>query len=207
MRKFIPLLAILCSCNFNHNERLIKLQDTIALVKKKLDYKPLDSAEAYAFINKYYLSRLDTMPTKRKLYLYPLVGKDNKVIFDDFVRRVTAEYNGDTIAGKKVILHPPDPILMDTNSNWNKQRLLNVMIVTDVEEANMFKNGYDHTVSESKAWHKKFGYGYMCISYPVYNNYTKRIRIREWIENANWCGTGRENEFYFKKVPGGWQAD
>jgi hypothetical protein len=142
MRKLIPLLAIFCSCNFNHNEQLIKLQDTIALVKKKLDYKPLDSAVCYAFINKYYLPRLDTMPTKRKLYIHPLVGKNSKVIFDDFVRRVTAEYNGDRIESKKVILRPPDPILMDTNSNWNKQRLLNVMIITDVEEANMFKSGY-----------------------------------------------------------------
>jgi len=47
----------------------------------------------------------------------------------------------------------------------------------------------------------------MCISYPQYNTYTKRLVIREWVENDSFCGTGRESKFWFTKTASGWKAE
>ncbi|OCX53315.1 hypothetical protein BEL04_03145 [Mucilaginibacter sp. PPCGB 2223] len=202
----ILLLIIVCiSCNSADKIREEKLRDTLEKIRIKADFKPLDSAGAYNFMNNYFLPRLDTLPTKRKIFIHPLIGRDFKMIYKREEARLTAQFLGDTTKQ----YYPPDivvehaGIFINEHANWNSKLLRNTIVIND----NIFKHNHHLEVTGLKAWHKKFGYGYMCISYPQYNEHTKRLFIREWIENADWCGTGREYTFGYTKTTNGWKAD
>jgi hypothetical protein len=187
------------------NVKYEQFQDTLEKLKRKLDFRPLDSAEAYAFINKYYLPRLDTMPTKRRIFIHPLIGEN----FDDIFKResikLTKQFTGDSSKEYQGIA-PQRFEFPIVHSNWNQHKLNNTRVVIDTQMLTLYKQPDDTLVEKIEHWHKKFGYGYMLISYPLYNKNTGRLVITEWIENAGSCGTGRDNKFWFKKVPGGWQA-
>ncbi len=171
-------------------------------MRKLSDFKPLNTVEAYDFINKYYLPRLDTMPTKRKIFIYALNGVDFKGIFNRNKAILKREYSEDTaVKAKKINPPPPPQILFDKKFCWDSKRLLNVTIIADT--AILMDNA--KILRDFRAWHKKYGYGYMCISYPQYNPNTKRLILREWEENDDWCGTGRERKFYFTKTLNGWR--
>ncbi|SHN10070.1 hypothetical protein [Mucilaginibacter sp. OK098] len=181
------------------------LSDTLQILKKKADFKPLNPTEAYNFINKYYLPRLDTMPTKRQLYIYPINGIDFKKRFNDIKRALEAKYSGDTSI--KANTTPPPLPAIDKSLVFNSKIFLNTRVIADTPTAGKKVADITFDVANVKAWHKKFGYGYMCISYPQYNANTNILVIREWLENYDWCGTGRERVFYYKKIPGGWRAN
>ena len=205
MRKFIPIVLIfLSSCIHKKDAKYQQLQDTLQKLKTKLDFRPIDSAEAYTFLNKYFLPRLDTMPTKRKIFIHPLAGRN----FDDIFKRdslaITKQYNGD-ISKEDHILLPPNLGFPIVHTNWNQRRLINTKVIIDTQMLTLYRQPDDTLVAKIEDWHKKFGYGYMIISYPLYNKHTGRLIMAEWIENANGCGTGRNFEFWFKKIPGGWQ--
>jgi len=206
MRKLIPVaLIFLSSCIHTKNVKYEQLQDTLQKLKQKLDFRPLDSAEAYAFINNYYLPRLDTMPTKRRIFIHPLIGENFDDIFKDDSIELTRQFNGDSSKEDHILLPLKIgfPIL---HSNWNQRKLKNTKVVIDTQMLTLYKQPDDTLVDKIEHWHKKFGYGYMIISYPLYNKNTGRIIMTEWIENAGSCGTGRDHKFWFKKVPCGWKA-
>jgi hypothetical protein len=205
MRRFIPLvLIILSSCTHTQNAKLEQLQDTLKKVKLKLDFHPLDSAEAYSFINQYYLPRLDTNPIKRRLLQYPLIAKNYNAIFQIDSILLTKKYNGDTLNNITVLpIGPPGPIKPDTRIIWNNLKLNNTTLIIDPSITNATNRGFD--IKALNSWHKKFGYGYMMVSYPLYNKHMHILVIRDWIENGDWCGTGREHDFVYHKIPGGWQ--
>jgi len=211
MRKLLlPLCFILfTACNHISTVKEKQLADTLERLRKHAAYQPLDSAETYNFINKYYLPRLDTLHTGRKIFIYPLIGRDFKKIFKDDSTRLVAEYSRDTINTRKTVLQPPP--IMDFSFNekygWNNKKLLNTEIISDTSLVNQAKYPRHPAIEEVEAWHRKFHSGYICISYPQYNPYTKRLLIREWIESGYGCGTGRYNTFGFTKIPGGWKAD
>lgn len=190
-------------CNYSSKIKEKRLKDTLEALKKLSDFRPLNSNEAYDFINRYYLPRLDTMPTKRKIFIYPLSGIDFKEIFkQEKVKLERKYYSGDTIEKKSNVFFAPPSVFFYKSFSWDSKRLLNTKVIADtaisIEYAKELKN--------HKIWHQKYGFGYMCISYPQYNPYTKRLVIREWIEDDDWCGTGRLKKFWFNKVRGGWKA-
>ncbi len=206
-----PLIIILLTgCNRATDAKRAKLNDTLAKLRKHAAYIPLDSAEVYDFINKYYLPGLDAVPTGRKVFFMPLKGRDFYQVYVQMKREMEAKYYGDTLFSRSltsVKLLPPPPIMFDTTFRWNSKKLLNTTIIADISYLNILKETQTSTIKEIKAWHKKYGYGYVCISYPQYNPYTKRLLLREWVENSDWCGTGRYRDLSFTKVAGGWKAD
>ena len=204
----IPLLIILLTgCNRATDAKRAKLNDTLAKLREHAAYIPLDSAEVYDFINKYYLP--DAVPTGRKVFFMPLKGRDFYQVYVRMKKELEAKYNGDTLSSRSltsVKLFPPPPIMFDTTFKWDSKKLLNTTVIADTSFLNILKETRTRTVKATEAWHKKYGYGYVCISYPQYNPYTKRLLLREWVENSDWCGT-RDRDLHFTKVAGGWKAE
>jgi len=172
-----------------------KLADTIEKLRKLADFRPLVENEAYSFLNNYYLPRLDTLKTRRKLYIHPINTDDFIGIFNRDKLALEKEYEGNrqpgTLTNKPLL---PPSIIFEKNYSWDKKRLYNTQIIPDTSEQ----------PKTFEAWRKKYGYGYSCISYPVYNINSKILIIREWIEDDSFCGTGRERRFVFTKTPNGW---
>jgi hypothetical protein len=203
MRRF-PLLIIavfFIDCHQSAKINGRNLSDTLEILKKKADFKPLNPTEAYNFINKYYLPRLDTTRTKRKILMYALKNIDFNERYKMHKGAMESEY-----AGNKNTWIPPANLspqsFLDKKFIWNAKMLLN----TEVIEDSLLLIRNPKLVMPLKKWRKKYGYGYMVISYPQYNPNTKILVFREWIENYDECGTGREREFWFTRIPGGWKV-
>jgi len=208
MRKLIiPFVLIsFMGCNHAIDTKLKKLQDSIDVIRKKTDYRPMDSAEAYTFINKYYLPRLDTLKTKRRLFLYPVCGRDFKALFLKDSITLTKKYRNEKT-----------PIEIDTDffkesfpnihSTWNQKRFLNTTLITDTIFSNQFISYHKISFKEIITWHKKFGHGYTCISYPLYNAYTKRLYMYEVSVHSVGAidGNTSENGISFQKTANGWR--
>jgi hypothetical protein len=187
--------------------RYERLQDTLQKLKRKLDFRPLDSAEAYAFINKYYLPGLDTTLTKRRLLIHPLTSKNYQAIFDADSILLTKQYNGDTLKKSsdsinEIVLLPPEPLSIKSDNRviWNKHKLDKASLIIDT-----FISNNDFNQESIQNWRKKVGYGYMMVSYPLYNKNTHVLVIHDWIENGDWCGTSSGHDISYHKIPGGWQ--
>jgi len=207
MRKlyFILFIVPLFGCYHSVSIKEQQLADTIAKLRKDFDFKPLNSEEAYAFMNKYYLPRLDSLRTKRKIFVHPLGGVDFKELFKADTVNLVKEYTDPHYKPSFRFLIPPPPpsISLNEKYNWDNKKLLKVVIIKEPGASDLKDISYDN-INSIKAWHKKYGYGFMCVSYPQYNANTKRLIIREWIENDSFCSTGREGEFWFTKTPAGW---
>jgi hypothetical protein len=210
MRKLVPLILILLAgCKMPQKPGSKLLQDTLAIVKNKLNFKSLDSAEAYDFINKYYLPRLDTMPAKRTLLIHPLVGRN----FNETLKRISADikahYGSElTVSKNDAVLRPSDPIgAVDEHHSWNKSRLSDVNVITDTI-LNPHHQYYHINSNEIHAWRKKFPHGYVIVSYPVYNSFTKWLYIKQGIVYTVGAIDGNvvEKELWFRKTNNGWQA-
>jgi hypothetical protein len=204
MRRLIFVLFSILFIGCNHSSQIKgrSLNDTLEAIKKLSDFKPLNQADAYDFINRYYLPRLDTLPTKRKIFLFALNGVDFKGYFKEYKDKLQREYAGDTtIKAPPINLFPPTRF--NKKFSWDSRRLLKTKIIADTEV--LMDNA--KILKDFKAWHNVYGGGYMCISYPQFNSNTKRLVLREWLENRDQCGTGRERKFYFTRIPGGWKAD
>lgn len=207
MRNLIVLFLLLSvGCYQSSDTKFQALQDTLKKLKRNTDFRPLKINDAYKFINQYYLPQLDTKPTGRKIFEYSLLGKDFQYIYKK--KALEAEYRGDSIWIKANLNLPPLPPGATFNGNlkWDNKKLSNTVVVSDSSYWYPNMKHRRREISSVEAWSKKYGYGFMCISYPVYNIHTKRILIREWIENADWCGTGRERAIWYKRVPDGWKV-
>ena len=152
--------------------------------QKKALYVYLNDSLTYDFINSYYLNRLDILETGRKLFVHPI----NK---PKFVYRPAAD-------SKKNIISLPEPIVTDLNFTWDSNRIKNTKIINSYDI-----NDLHQSTSSSVSFKKKFGKGYVCISRPAYNSHTKRIIIREWIENGSSCGTDREQMLSYRLTKNG----
>ena len=183
------------------------MADTLSKLRKLSDFKPLNVDEAYSFLNQYYLPRLDSIPTKRKIFVHPLNGFDFKELFNKDSVKLVKEYSADTsYKSSDRFLTPPQPLSININKkfSWDNNKLIQTKIIKEYISSvgtNVFNS------DKIKAWHKKYGFGYMYVSYPQFNAYTKRLVIREYIEDYYFCGTGREHIFWFTKTPRGWLAD
>jgi hypothetical protein len=171
---FIVFCLSLPRCNNSGQIKAQRLRDTIESLRRSTDYKPLDVAVAYDFINKYYLPRLDTMPTKRRIFIYPLTSRNFKQIFNEEKALLEAQYKGDTmIKTRKPVLFAPPPPFFDKQFNWDSKNLFKTKIIADTAVLMNFAK----ILRNFKAFHRAYGFGYMCISYPQYNVYTKRLII------------------------------
>lgn len=203
MRKLLPLLLVLM-CGCMHNDKVkydTALQDTIAKVRISGDFSPLNKMEVYDFLNRYYLPRLDTLPIKRKLLLYPINSKDfSRILKDKITYLQEMSSKGIVVIKKKISL--PLGLIFDKNHPWDKKKLSNVLFVTDTTIYHSYTN-YD-TI---KSWHKKYGRGYVGISYPLYNIHTKKLYIRECIIRTIGMidGNADEKELWFRKTSNGWK--
>jgi hypothetical protein len=205
---YTPLLLLLLGCRhpLSVNER--RLADSLAVLRKLSNFAPLSQQEAYNFLNNYYLPRLDSMPTKRKIFIHPIVGFDFKESFNEDSIKLAKEFaeNSSKKDPGSAVIPPRTPSLAFDNKFYWDSKLLSKTIVINYHVTNSNRSGFDDTHDNIKAWHGRYGYGYMCISYPQYNSYSKILVMREWIENDDWCGTGRETKFCFTKTAGGWKA-
>ena len=178
---------LLFNCNSNRaDHRYVELF-------KKSDFVYLNKDQSYNFINNYYLKRLDSLETGRKIFIHPI----NKPDF-------TSKINVDTT---KITIRPPEQIMEDTTFTWNIKRLNNVIIISknDINDLEKYKK---QELAYSEQWKKKFGSGFVYISRPAFNSHSKRIIIREWIENNNFCGTDREKTLLYKlNKDGKWQIE
>jgi len=201
----IFLLFILLSACDNKKAAVDKrLNDTLAVLRKKAAFKPLPEDEAYAFLNKYYLPRLDTLRIGRKLFTHPQKGTDFTELFKTDSALIVAKYSVDSV-NKKAYQHDNTPpgILYD-DYNWDVRKLQRTIIADDSLVKVIERRGKTH-IADISAFRKRFGLGYMIISYPQYNPNTNILVINEWLEDSSWCGTGRDNKFFYKKTANGWQ--
>ena len=184
-----------------------QLQDTLAKLRVKADFKPLPKEEAYAFINKYYLPRLDTTPIHRRIFVHPLSGINFQKIFENDSILLVEKYLKDSVKTQTSDnkLHPPPSGLYNNNYNWDEQRFVNTSLASDSLQKQLSKHRGNGYLNNLKAFRKQFGDGYMIISYPLYNAHTNKLIINEWLEDAGWCGTGKDRKYLFKKIPGGWE--
>src|SRR6185437_5515478 len=211
MRNIIFILFALLFVDCNHSSRLKaqRLKDTLTELKKIADFRPLSKYEAYAFMNGYYLPRLDSLRTKRKIFIHPLTGVDFKKLFNEDSAKLEKEYSTDSahkVSGAALTSLSPPSLMLDKKFSWDGKKLIKAVVVKDYEANSGKDNSYDN-IDSIKAWHRRYGYGYMCVSYPQYNPYTKRLVIREWLENDLFCGTGRESKFWFTKTSSGWRVE
>jgi hypothetical protein len=210
MQKFYLIIFSLAlfGCSHSRSVKAQRLADTLAALKKELGFRPLSTLEAYDFINKYYLPRLDTMPTKRKIFIYPLESIDFNHAYK-YNEKVVEKEDSENMLSKSqngLIMPPPPPTeppgRFDKNIKWDALRLFNTKIIADtailMDDAKILR--------DLKAWHRVYGFGYMCISYPQYNPYTNRLFLNEYFENDDWCGTGHDRKLWYIKVPNGWEA-
>ncbi len=201
MYKYLFLILIaFCGCkNAGENLRAKKLQDTLAKLKLITDFKPLTQADAYAFLNDYYLPHLDSLPVKRKLYIHPLIGIDYKKMFFYAKKELEVKYSDDSlkIVPPAVILAPPQ--LYNKSFNWDKWKLHNILLIVGNERLPL-KN-----VKTAKVWPNALYYAYMSVSYPIYNAHTNILSITERFEGLTDCGTGRDNIYRFTKTATGWK--
>jgi hypothetical protein len=205
---FFILLDLFIGCKHSSELKAQRLADTLAALRKICDFKPLDSADAYAFINKYYLPRLDTLRTMRKIFIHPIDGVDFNELFKNDKTQLENEYAEDSThkVSKAALIPPPPPsVIFNKKFSWDSKKLLNTIIIKNETSLNA-GSSVRESIDSVKAWHHRYGYGFMYISYPQYNSHTKRLVLREYLENNGWCGTGRERKFWFTKVPGGWKA-
>jgi hypothetical protein len=73
MRKLLIFVVLCLSCNREKAHYYTSAQqDTI----KMASYSRLNEKDAYDFINNYYLPRLDTLKTNRKIFIHPLKSRD-----------------------------------------------------------------------------------------------------------------------------------
>lgn len=201
MRRLLILIAsiLLVGCNQASQLKAERLRDTVEAIKNRWGFKPLVQSEAYAFINKYYLRRLDSLPTRRKIYIFPIAGEDFKRMAEIQIARLKKEYSGDT-SNQVILIPPPPPSLnVDKKFKWDFSKLPGTTIID--------YNASKGISGDIAAFRRRYGYGYMCISYPQYNAFTKRLVISEWLENGDWCGTGRDRTLSYSKIPGGWKPD
>jgi hypothetical protein len=192
MRKLLFIAIVFVSCNRTKEHHYTAAQqDTIRLAS----FFRLNEKEAYDFINNYYLLRLDTLGTKRKIFIHPLKSRD---VLGDYLKKI----NNPPIKGPVMI--SPD-FGTDSTFSWDQSKLKSAHIVSDRELADLGKyNTNSHDSLYAVKWRQKFGFGYTCISYPMYNPYTKRMVIYEWLENNFFCGNGRDHKFWYKKTGDKW---
>jgi hypothetical protein len=184
-----------------------RLADTLAKLRKLSDFRPLDQEEAYAFMNRYYLPRLDSLPTKRKIFIHPLTGVDFKELFIEDSVKLQKEYEADSThkVSNAAFIRPPS-LNLDQKFNWDNKKLINAVVIKPYTTNSASENSLYNT-NNIKAWHRRYGYAYMCVSYPQYNPYTKYLLVREWVENEDFCENCIESKFWFVKTPSGWKGD
>jgi hypothetical protein len=208
MRKLTIFFVLISFVGCHHavDIKLKKLQDSIEVLRKKIDYRPMDSAEAYDFINKYYLPRLDTLKTKRRLSLYPASGRNFKALFLSDSITLTKKYRNETIPAE-VDTDFFKELYPNIHSTWNQKRFINTTLITDTIFSNQFISHHKISIKEITAWHKKFGFGYTCISYPLYNANTKRIYMYEVSVHSVGAIDGNTSEkgISFQKKATSWQ--
>lgn len=191
MQRLIWLLVfILASCNQTKKPGQTSADGNKEQIKQAT-YRYLDEDQGYDFLNKYYLPRLDSLETGRKIYIHPI----NK---PDFLKETFRD---------KTKIYPPRPIIVDSAFDWNIKKLKNVRVILgkELKELKQYKT---QDSLYSVFWKRKFGKGFIYISRPAYNQYTNRIIVREWIQNNDWCGTDRERLLSFSKTEsGGWRIN
>ncbi|WP_295673501.1 hypothetical protein [uncultured Mucilaginibacter sp.] len=209
MRKLYLILFSLSlfSCHHAVSIKAQRLADALAVLKRNSEFRPLNKDDAYDFMNKYYLPRLDSLETGRKIFIHPLTGVNFKDLYIEDSIKLQKGYSADSTRKFTTETRPPRPPLLklDDNFKWNNKKLLKAVVINDYIKTSGKDNSYDN-VDSIKAWHHKYGYGYMCVSYPQFNAYTKRLVIRQWVENDDWCGTGRESKFWFTRTAMGWKT-
>jgi hypothetical protein len=199
----ILIIAIsLTGCHTKLTKQEQALQDTLNAIRKWADFKPLPATEANDFLNRYYLPRLDTLPVHRRIFVHPLKGTDFKQSFKNDSILLTAKYHNDTVKAHQYILEL-EGFALDNTAKWDAKSLANCTIVTDTLPEIGRQSFYNKYREE---WIKKIKPGYMTISYPQYNPYSKSLLIKEFLIDGYWCGTGKNKTLWFKKVPGGWMA-
>src|SRR5271165_2052826 len=115
----ITLLMLCAGCNHTSKIKEKRLKDTLEALKKLSDFRPLNSTDAYDFINRYYLPRLDTMPTNRKIFIYALNGFDFKEVFSRNKAKLEKEYSGGTTVKADNVIPPPPPLFFDKRFRWD----------------------------------------------------------------------------------------
>jgi hypothetical protein len=208
MRVLIVLILIaLVGCNSASRKREQKLRDTLEKLSKKADYKPLGKEEAYDFLNQYYLPHLDSTPFKRKIFIHPLNGVDYKERFNGAKKKLETEFTSDKLDQDVLVISAPPKCTFDESMVWDKNRLKNTTLIDDTLMLNIYK--YKRVVNlDRAAWNKKYGFwGYMSVSYPLYNANTKKISIHQLWLNMDGCGTGKEHVIYYTKTATGWKED
>jgi hypothetical protein len=208
MRRLYLIFFSLLSCHHPVSIKAQRLADALATLKKKADFRPLNQDDAYAFMNRYYLPRLDSLQTRRKIFIHPLNGVDFNELFNEDSTKLEKEYASDSKRTILTAVTPPPPPSVNLNKkfSWDSKKLLKTIVIKDYVANSGNGISYDN-IDSIKAWHRKYGYGYMCVSYPQYNAYTKSMVIREWVENDDWCGTGRESKFWFTRTATGWKIE
>nr|WP_294943607.1 hypothetical protein [uncultured Mucilaginibacter sp.] len=205
MRNLALILCFLmvAACNTESRRQEKMLQAQLKKKRAAADFKPLGETEAYDFINRYYLPHLDTLPYKRKIFIHPITGRDFCEVFKRDSLALVKKTKGNNPNVREVITLPPTEFY-DTTRKWNGSLLKNVRLIKQNEVIDISIEGDDFT-RRLALWRKRFGIGYVSISYPQYNPHTKKLFFREWVEDGGWCGTGREREFLFVRVAGGWR--
>lgn len=185
-----------------------RLEDTLAVLRKNSDFRPLNRDDAYAFMNKYYLPRLDSMQTERKIFIHPITGIDFKDLYNRDSIELEEEFTGDTLVKKPHVYFAKPPGLFDKNLTWDSKKLVKTLIIKDYSLLNIETRENNNFSADSfKTWKRKYGYGYMCVSFPQYNAQTKRMVIREWVENGSFCGACRDKRFWFTRTVSGWKVE
>ena len=213
MRKLIPIaLIFLSSCMHAKDAKYQQLQDTLQKLRTKLDFRPLVSTETYAFINKYYLPNIDS--SKRKLFIYPITGKNFKVISDEMAMSIQAQYNDNKDSNNYKISIPAlssfnksTPIFsFDKSIQWDRRRI-DCPVILDTLLLNIFKYPHHFEVYDMTGWYKKYGRGYIAISYPLYNHYTKLIYIHQYIiKTFGGVDDNYDDDvIWYQKTKTGWQ--
>lgn len=199
------LSLLLTACNSKQSALDKRLQDTLAKLRIRSDFKPLPEKEVYAFLNKYFFQHLDEI--HRQIFIHPLNDPDFKEIFKKDSVSLVSKYAADSSKASKVFLAPPPPFNLSVNDKltWDQSKLNCIIIKNDSLIIALNKPGTSST-TDYKLFRKKYGLGYVIISYPLYNPHTKMLIIREYFEDAGWCGTGKDRKFRYLKTSNGWQA-
>jgi hypothetical protein len=187
-------------CHQVDEQKLKKLNDSVAVLKNKYDFRPLNEKQAYEFMNKYYLPTLDTVFPGRRIFVHPLVREDLKNSLDVQLCKLKNEFDKDSVVKvpslREIVLGSADD-----RYSWKAKKLVNTTLILTRHPS------FSESIDLSNAWLKKYLINdYIFVSYPQYNPHSRVLVIDEYHNEGNWCGVHKDpRRFVYLRIPGGWK--
>ena len=178
----------------------------------------IDIDESYLLQSQAYLPELDSALTQNKKFgitprqIYqipytPAYACENEIYNEIASSDIDKEY----IRAQGLLFQDTLNDIFSTHipddSYYFKEELLpNTKIITKTENDSFIVwNSHKQVDKFMRNWRKQVGYGFVNITYPIFNKSKTKAVLHEYLFNSDWaCGTGKTRLLYFTKKDTNW---